>query len=234
MLVDHAIESTMQPTRSSRRLSRTVRKTNNPAALTTWACVIATLLACAGWCVRDEMYLLPDEGTGYALGIIGLSLMTLLLLYSLRKRLRFMRSWGGLSSWFQIHMLLGIAGPVAILFHANFNLGSMNSNVALACVLAVSASGVAGRLIYTRIHHGLSDRRVTLQEVRQEVLTQRQTLLEISRAPKDFFNPLFELEAQVMASPRGLFHEFGSWLRLGVRSRVVHRAMKRDLTRSAK
>ena len=41
-----------------------------------------------GWVIRDEGYITAEAGLGYALGIIGGSLMLLLLLYPLRKRLR--------------------------------------------------------------------------------------------------------------------------------------------------
>jgi hypothetical protein len=115
------------------------------------------LLACAalvawGASVREENYVSADFGLGYALGIAGLGCMTLLLLYSVRKRARALGSLGPLRGWLGVHMMLGILGPVAILFHANFRLGSTNSSVALACMLVVAASGVVGRVIYPRIH----------------------------------------------------------------------------------
>jgi hypothetical protein len=74
-------------------------------------------------------------------------------------------------------MMLGIVGPLLVVFHANFRLGSLNSNVALACVLLVAASGVIGRLLYPKIHHGLTGRRATLAEVRSgtESLRERVT-----------------------------------------------------------
>ena len=44
-------------------------------------------------------------------------------------------------------------------------MGSLNSTIALACVVLVAASGVAGRLIYPRIHFGLYGRRASVREV---------------------------------------------------------------------
>ncbi|MFQ5472679.1 MAG: hypothetical protein ACE5FA_07330, partial [Dehalococcoidia bacterium] len=117
---------------------------------------------CWGWSVRDELYITPESGMGYGLGVVGTALMVLLLLYSLRKRLRLMRTWGPIRYWFSIHMLLGLIGPLAILFHSGFRLGSHNSAVALWCVVIVSSSGVIGRLIYPKIHYGLYGRRATL------------------------------------------------------------------------
>jgi hypothetical protein len=68
--------------------------------------------------------------------------------------------------WFRAHMVLGVLGPVLVLFHSNFKTGATNSNVALACMLLVSGSGLFGRYFYTKIHHGLYGNRATLDELR--------------------------------------------------------------------
>ena len=44
-------------------------------------------------------------------GAVALLMMLALLLYSLRKHVRFMHSWGPTKHWFRLHMFLGIAGP---------------------------------------------------------------------------------------------------------------------------
>jgi len=123
------------------------------------------LLIYAGWSNRSETYLTAESGPGYALGIIGASLMLLLLLYPLRKRVRFMRHLGPVKFWFRSHMLLGVVGPICILYHASFKLGSMNSNIALICMLTVASSGLIGRYFYRKIHHGLYGNRASLKEL---------------------------------------------------------------------
>ena len=95
-------------------------------------------------------------------GIIGGSLMLLLLLYSLRKRWSWLRFLGPTPSWFRAHMVLGILGPLCILYHSNFSTGATNSNVALFCMLTVAGSGLVGRYIYAHIHHGLYGRKLQL------------------------------------------------------------------------
>jgi hypothetical protein len=89
-----------------------------------------------------------------------------LLLYPLRKRFRWLAFMGKMQLWFRAHMVLGLLGPVLILFHSNFKTGATNSNVALACMLLVSGSGLFGRYFYTKIHHGLYGNRATLNELR--------------------------------------------------------------------
>lgn len=115
-----------------------------------------------------ERYLSPRYGAGYWLGIAGGSMMLALLVYPLRKRKPSLAVIGSVRFWFRIHMVLGVAGPVAILYHSNFSLGATNSNVALACMLTVAGSGLIGRYLYTRIHHGLYGRRASLQELAQD------------------------------------------------------------------
>jgi hypothetical protein len=104
----------------------------------------------------------PDTGTGYWLGIIGASLMLLLLLYPLRKRMPL--GMGSVAFWFRLHMVLGLIGPALILFHSNFKLGALNSNVALAAMLIVAGSGIVGRYLYGKIHMGLYGRKVVVRE----------------------------------------------------------------------
>jgi hypothetical protein len=128
--------------------------------------VIVCALLIAGWYSQTERYISPKRGFGYALGIIGGSLMLLLLLYSLRKRWSWLSFLGPTPSWFRAHMVLGVLGPLCILYHSNFTTGATNSNVALFCMLAVAGSGLIGRYIYVHIHHGLYGHKLQLTELR--------------------------------------------------------------------
>jgi hypothetical protein len=130
-----------------------------------WA-VLTTAVLVWGYYAHLERFITPQRGFGYALGITGGSLMLFLLLYSARKRLRWLRWMGSIPAWFEIHMACGVLGPVLILFHANFSLGATNSNVALFCMLAVAGSGIVGRYIYTRLHATLEGHEATLEELK--------------------------------------------------------------------
>jgi hypothetical protein len=152
-----------------------------------------------GWNVREETYFTAASGPGYALGIAGTAMMVGLLLYSLRKRLSFMRSWGPIQRWFAIHMMLGVLGPVAILFHANFRLGSLNSTIALACVLVVASSGLVGRFIYPKVNLGLSGRRASLTELRIAAEKRRAPLGELLANCPALARELSRFEAAALA-----------------------------------
>lgn len=133
------------------------------------AYVLLTLLIVFGWLVRDRDLISPKEGAGYWLGIIGGTLMLLLLLYPLRKRVKLFRRIGSTKQWFLAHVILGLIGPLLVLYHANFQLGSFNSRVALYCMLLVAGSGIIGRHFYARIHRGLDGHKATMKELQKEL-----------------------------------------------------------------
>ena len=128
------------------------------------ACLLVLLW---GWHAPLSRMITPKSGLGYELGIIGGSLMLLLIVYPLRKRSEALRFLGSIPFWFKAHMLLGVVGPMLILFHATFSLGATNSNVALVCMLLVSGSGVVGRYVYSRVYDEMLGRQATVAEVRQ-------------------------------------------------------------------
>ncbi|MGB5102920.1 MAG: hypothetical protein WBO04_06305 [Steroidobacteraceae bacterium] len=150
-----------------------------------------------GYRFPTEQYLTPQAGFGYALGILGGSSMLLLLVYPLRKRVRMLSFIGTTKRWFQAHMALGIIGPVLVLFHANFNLGAVNSNVALACMLVVSGSGLFGRYFYIHIHHGLHGRKANLRELKAYAEKLRWVTTNVEFLP-DLVSRLDEEERRIL------------------------------------
>lgn len=133
-----------------------------------WYCLL-TLLIIFGWLIRDHNLISPEFGIGYWLGIVGGSMMALLLMYPLRKRFRFLGLLGETKYWFRLHMILGLLGPLLILFHSNFRLGSFNSRVAFYAMLLVAGSGIIGRHFYAGIHRGLYGRKTSLRELQKDL-----------------------------------------------------------------
>jgi hypothetical protein len=153
------------------------RRLISPTALFVFGSVAALYL---GWRVVPlDRYITPERGVGYALGIAGGALMLLLLLYPARKRARWLAFMGTVKAWFRLHMVMGIVGPIMVLYHANFSLGAANSNVALACMIVVAGSGLVGRYLYTRIHEGLYGHQSNLAELQQRAARLRQVSLSV-------------------------------------------------------
>jgi hypothetical protein len=157
-----------------------------------------------GWVNRDDNGLTPVNGSGYWLGIAGSSLMLLLLVYPLRKRLRSLRALGSVSFWFHTHMILGVLGPVLIMWHANFKLGSINCSVALITTLVVATSGVFGRFLHRKVNMGLYGSRAEAEEVMADA-DELRGFLGSDAEIADRMVAQLNAFAQLATAPRGVF-----------------------------
>ena len=127
---------------------------------------LLVLLACACVVARLHLFTAGSE-VGYWIGVAGGMAMVMLFAYPLRKRWRAVRNFGTSRFWFALHMTLGIAGPLLIIVHSTLRFGSVNATVAFVSMALVASSGVIGRFLYARIHHGLYGRRASLAELRE-------------------------------------------------------------------
>lgn len=237
-LLVHSTEDSAEPMGSAAAATggRKAGQTQKTAGLRTFAGRAKTLLFTLGviaaltfgWINRDDELITPEHGLGYWLGIAGASLMLMLLLYPLRKRWRAMARIGSVGGWFRVHMMLGVIGPVLILFHSNFKLGSINSNVALISMLIVSSSGIVGRYLYGRIHRGLYGRKVDAQELIDE-LGQRQVAITGRVMMPAALTARFKAYEKLAHPKAGAGHALASLLRVRLAA-FKRRAIRRQLT----
>jgi len=96
-----------------------------------------------GWHHRADPALDPHAWPGYLFGLVGSLMMLAVLGFSWRKRLPAARI--PVAAWYNAHVLLGLFGAVAVVIHARFAWGSINSSFALAATLLVLASGLVAR-----------------------------------------------------------------------------------------
>jgi len=175
--VEGLVDTVQTQVTTKKPASKSVKRRFPLFSVLAWLGVPSLLLF--GWLNRHNSNLTAETGSGYWLGIIGGVLMLLLLTYPMRKHMKAMRRLGNIKHWFRVHMIFGVAGPVAILFHSTFSLGSLNSNLALFTMLAVAISGLIGRFLYSRIHMGLYGQRATLPLLRQELADDRLALADL-------------------------------------------------------
>jgi hypothetical protein len=190
-----------------------------------------TALACGlalawGLYQRSDSDLTPRTGLGYALGITGLAQMVLLLTYSARKRLRWLRGVGAIHRWFEFHMMCGLAAPTALLLHCNFELGSLNSAVSLFCTLFVAGSGIVGRFLYARIHRGLLGERRSLSAERAALRRSSPALTRACEAVAPLGEALERFEDIALAPGSGPRLTVRLLLRLPIRARKLRRATR--------
>ncbi|MCU7906654.1 MAG: transcriptional regulator [Candidatus Thiodiazotropha sp. (ex Epidulcina cf. delphinae)] len=201
-----------------------------------WAGVLSMtgfslLLLYMGWLNRSEAVWTAEEGWGYWLGITGGSLMLLLLLYPMRKRIRGMLNWSTVKFWFRLHMVFGVLGPVLIMMHSSYRLGSLNGRVALFSMLIVAVSGLIGRYFYTRIHYGLYGRKATFASLHtdSEALKKRLgRLFELRPKSKEL---LKQYEQQVMEAPKGMVASAGHWFTMRLISARLYPSVMHSLNK---
>jgi hypothetical protein len=180
----------------------------------------------AGWIYREDTYLTAASGFGYALGITGVTLVVLLLLYPLRKRWRLLQRIGSVKFWFRFHMLCGVLAPTAIIFHSNFQLGSINGKVAFWSMMIVASSGVVGRYLYTKIHYGLYGERANLRQLTQD-FDASASVLGLSSLPLDLQRSLEEMTEAVRHPPSRFLRSLRLLLWVAPRSHVVEFRIRR-------
>lgn len=135
--------------------------------------VVVLVVLALGWYQRDHRPIDAESGLGYALGVLALCCMVLLLIYPLRKRVKLFKFLGPVRDWFRRHQQLGLAATMLALFHCNFELGSLNSQIALFSTLLIAGSGLFGRFLYRRVNRQLNGRRMDLRSARKALLDER-------------------------------------------------------------
>ena len=211
-------------------LRKQVRSVNTTSAVPWLVTALVTGGLIWGYIERNELGLTPAKGFGYWIGIAGGLVILATLAYPLRKYWRLLGQLGTVAGWFQVHMLLGIFGPVAIMFHANFQLGAVNSNVALITMLCVAGSGIIGRYLYRAIHYGLHGRRVELGDMVSEAAEMRLTLGGDLPQNSPMWAELERLEAMARQPSRGIVGALLQSSALAARSSIV----RGRVTRGAK
>jgi hypothetical protein len=172
-----------------------------------WYGAIAALIY-TGWLLRDQRYLVPESGIGYWLGILGSSMMLLLLIYPVRKKRPRWVYAGSINFWFRLHMFLGMVGPVLVIFHSGYKLGSLNGSVAFICMLVVAGSGLIGRYLYRRSHHGLYGEKIRFEELYHQNKNWDQQLIVLRQKRPDIVDELRAIEQKLVNRHTGLNRSF--------------------------
>jgi Fe-S-cluster-containing hydrogenase component 2 len=91
-------------------------------------------------------------GMGRWMGYIGSGMMVIAALYTLRLNLPGLRKVGNSKTWFDFHVVFGIAGPLLSLLHTDFHVFSWYWVTLLWwAVFLVVVTGLIGRYLYTAV-----------------------------------------------------------------------------------
>ena len=108
----------------------------------------------------------PSGAIGLKLGLLGFGMFLVIFLYPLRKRWKWLSQQGLSRHWLDFHVLLGLAAPFVIAFHASFKFGGF-AGIAFWIMLAVSLSGIIGRYLYSQIPRSLNAAELSMKELQE-------------------------------------------------------------------
>jgi hypothetical protein len=148
------------------------------SALTVVAVAAAVLFLANGWGyyttpLRVRAYhpahraLRPSGPIGQTLGVVGLAMMTVPVLYAIRKRWARASGLGGMKGWLDVHIFCGTVGPVLVTFHAAMKFNGVIS-VAYWSMVAVTLSGFVGRYLYVRIPRSIRGTELSYAEIESQ------------------------------------------------------------------
>jgi hypothetical protein len=115
---------------------------------------------------QSQYEMLKPSGTlGHGFGILGSIMMILgVAIYMIRKRVRRFFNVGFLKHWLEFHIFLCTVGPIFVLYHTAFKFGGIVA-VSFWSMVAVVASGVAGRFIYVQIPRTIQGKELSVKEL---------------------------------------------------------------------
>lgn len=195
------------------------------AALLGYLLVAAILIG--AYLARDLHLIDASRGLGYLLGVIGSTLMVLLLLYPLRKRSRLLSGAGAVRHWFRVHMIFGIVGPMLVVLHSNFELGSINGRVALFCTIVVASSGILGRYLYGKLRLTFYSAKSSMDEMQDKLESMRssQTVRYFGAVDSE----LTAIERRVRGAPNGILSTLVLAPRISLQVLWKKRRWRRDV-----
>ena len=177
----------------------------------------------------------PSGPIGHGIGIVGSLMMIVLLLYSMRKRARFMQHAGNIRYWLNYHIWLGVTGPTLVLFHTSFKFGGIVS-ISFWSMVAVVLSGVIGRYIYVQIPRSLSGHELSARDLADMDRDLQNQLAEIHGLDERVFGQIQEVTEGAAVSRQGLsaiLEWIGDDFKLPARLRGIRRQLRKSQTMTA-
>jgi len=209
----------------------------NKQVLLIWAwrvsiAVLVLLVLVLAYLVAFGNVFTSGSNLGYNLGLAGGLMMLSMLLYPLRKRIKMFDRLGKMEGWFRYHMFMGIAGPVLVLFHSTFRIGSMNSRIALYSMLLVALSGVIGRFVYRHIHRGLYGKELTLAGVQGQLAQSQQQIGSVFSLSLEIEESLTQFHHYATAPLDNGLQRLWRFLSLKHKGKILSRQVKNSIKKT--
>lgn len=144
----------------------------------------------------------PSGSVAHSLGAIGVLMILMPVVYSLRKRWARLRNWGSISTWLEVHVFCGFVGPVLVTVHTAMRFGGFVS-VAYWSMVLVVLSGFVGRYFYVRIPKTIRGVELGYDEIAERATDLKMRLLE-GELPERLLRALEQFERATSPDPTHL------------------------------
>jgi hypothetical protein len=173
----------------------------------------------------------PSGTQGHGYGVIGtLMILTGVTVYSGRKRFRMFAQIGKIRHFLEFHIFLCLVGPILVVYHTTFKIGGLVA-VSFWSMVAVVASGVLGRYLYTQIPKGLAGNELSMADL----VKLREELGRRLKGAGGASEDLLRMVDEIGTPPRDP-SKMSLWevIRFFVINDLTRRSRTRDLARSLK
>jgi hypothetical protein len=151
---------------------------------------------------------LRSSGTiGVKLGMLGVGMFGVLFLYPLRKRWPWLSRIGSTRRWLDFHVVMGIAAPIVISFHASFKFQGL-AGLAYWIMIAVALSGFVGRYVYAQIPRNIHSSKLTAGELEKQTAMLAEDLAAQHTFDPAEIAPLLQVPSAAEVRKLGLLHMF--------------------------
>ncbi|MEK7263464.1 MAG: hypothetical protein AAB071_03010 [Bacteroidota bacterium] len=175
----------------------------------------------------------PTGFYGHGLGFLGTAMIVFgVSMYSSRKRIRALSSWGKISYWLEFHIFLCLVGPIFVLYHTTFKFGGIVS-VSFWSMTAVVLSGVIGRYLYVQIPKNIRGTELTFDELENLNRDYSRKLFEEYSLSESLIEEIEKIGAVVREkshSWNGIFKEF--FLKGAQRRAALHHLLEQLKSRN--
>jgi hypothetical protein len=129
-------------------------------------------------------------------------------------------------------MLLGIIGPALIVFHSGYRLGSLNGRIAFFSMVIVALSGLIGRYLYRRIHHGLYGEKIKFEELHQIDASWVEKLPQADKGVSELASELSEIEAKLTTRHTGINRSYLFYSSMRGQLKRIQKRINRQISNS--
>jgi hypothetical protein len=176
----------------------------------------------------DKYEMLKPGGTlGLKLGILGTGLFFIIFLYALRKVIPWLGRIGTARHWMDFHVIAGVSAPVVIAFHASFKFRGI-AGIAFWIMLAVAASGIIGRYLYSQIPRSITAAELSMAELQSGESELAKTLSLQSVYSADQLGRILEVPSNEHLRRIGTLRAIGKMISLHLRLPFQVAALRRS------